>query len=412
MSDVELSRFFLSLVVLLSAALLFGRIFDFLRLPRVIGEIFAGLLLGPSLFGFFLPEQQAWLFRGFATQPVLLSTFYWLGLILLMFTAGLKGRSEFTGADRKLVGVLVIGSILLPLLIGWFCAPLFSTAQKGDALAFQIVVAIAVSVTSIPVISRIFIDLGMMETRFAQITVAAATIQDLALWVLLAIATALQRGEAARPIDQLAIVGYTLVFAVASVLLGPMLLRIAGRLSAQALTEASLTGYALLVCLVFVALASLLHVNVVFGALLAGIIIGRFTDPRLAAVKQRIGDLAIWFFVPIYFAIVGQRIDLYRDFDAALCFGFLLLSSIVKIISIVSAARLARRPWQEAVDFGVAMNTRGGPGIVLASVAHGAGIIDDRFFLALILASILTSLGAGLWFRWRLARGADFQLGV
>jgi Kef-type K+ transport system membrane component KefB len=158
------------------------------------------------------------------------------------------------------------------------------------------------------------------------------------------------------------------------------------------------------VCLFFVAAASLLGVNVVFGALVAGLVIGRFPSPHLAPVKQRIADIAIWFFVPIYFALVGVRLDLAHQVDWALASGFVAATTAVKLASVMLAARAAAVAWGRALDYAVAMNTRGGPGIVLASVAHAAGIIDDRMFTALVLASILTSLATGLWFRWRLAR--------
>ena len=121
-------------------------------------------------------------------------------------------------------------------------------------------------------------------------------------------------------------------------------------------------------------------------------------------MKQRIADIAIWFFVPIYFALVGLRLDLAHQFDVPLTLLFIVASTAIKLASCTIAARAAGAGWARALDYGVAMNTRGGPGIVLASVAHAAGIIDDRMFTALVLASILTSLATGLWLRWRLVR--------
>lgn len=408
MTDTELARLFLALVLLLSAALAGGHIFERLALPRVVGEIMGGLLLGPSLLGVLAPEAESWLFKGFDAQPALLSAFYWLGLILLMFTAGFKVQPVLPREDRHLMAALIVGSVILPFPFGYLVAPIFIDSNTGDPLAFGIVMGIAAAVTSIPVISRLFIDLGMMETRFARIVVAAASIQDLVLWVALAIATGIQQGRANDPASLLQIGGITIAFAIASIALGPALLRLAGRLAGGKFTEASLTGYTLLVCLIFVAMASLLHVNVIFGALLAGLIIGRFPASTFGPVKQRIADIAIWFFVPIYFALVGHRLNLADEFDWRLILLFLLASSAVKVFSVMAAVKMLRRPWLEAVDYGMAMNTRGGPGIVLASVAHAAGIIDGRMFIALVLASIFTALSAGLWFRWRLGQGVAY----
>lgn len=404
MNDSELARFFLSLVLLLTGALGGGHVFERLKLPRVIGEIVGGVVLGPSVLGLVFPEAPAWLFAGFPAQGALLSAFYWLGLVLLMFTAGFKLQAEGDGTSGRIVLALVLGALVLPFASGYLGAPFFAEARRGDEFAFALVLGIAAAVTSIPVISRIFLDLGLMGTGLARNVVGAATIQDLILWILLAVATAVQHGHATDTAGLLRVAAITLAFAVLSLAFGPAVVRAIGRQGLGKFSEASLTGYALLVCLFFVAVASLLSVNVVFGALVAGLVIGRFPSPHLAPVKQRIADIAIWFFVPIYFALVGLRLDLAQQFDGALTAAFVLATTAVKLASVLAAAKIAGAGWGRALDYGIAMNTRGGPGIVLASVAHAAGIVDDRLFTAFVLASILTSLATGLWFRWRLAR--------
>jgi Kef-type K+ transport system membrane component KefB len=404
MTDAELARLFLALVLLLSAALAGGHLCERVGLPRVIGEIGGGLIVGPSGLGVVAPGAEAWLFRGFETQSALLSTFYWLGLILLMFTAGFRVRPELPAAERRLVVWLVASSVLLQFPFGFLAAPAFASGRAGDPLAFAIVLGIAVAVTSIPVISRIFIDLGAMDSGFARVVLAAASVQDLLLWIALAVATGLQQGTTGG-VDKLQVAAITVAFALFSVALGPPLLRHAGRMTGGKFTEASLTGYTLLVCLIFVAMASLIGVNVIFGALLAGLIIGRFPAAAFGPVKQRISDISLWFFVPIYFALVGHSLNLARDADASLILGFLLASSAAKLASVMAAARAPGRHFRHALDLGMAMNTRGGPGIVLASVAHAAGIVDGRMFLALLLASVLTAVAAGWWFRRRRAEG-------
>jgi Kef-type K+ transport system membrane component KefB len=404
MTDSDLARFFLALVLVLTAALAGGHLFERLKLPRVIGEIVGGIALGPSALGLVLPQAQSWLFAGSGPQPALLSAFYWLGLILLMFTAGFRLRSHAEAEGRRMVVALVLGAFALPFAFGFLAAPLVADAARGDALAFRLVMGIGAAVTSIPVIARIFLEAGIMDSRFARDVVAAATLQDLILWVVLAVATALQHGKGAAPVDLAVVAAATVAFAVLSLWLGPSLLRFAGRFGVRHFSEASLTGYALLVCLFFVAAASLLGVNLVFGALVAGLVIARFPSPYLIPVKQRIADIAIWFFVPIYFALVGLRLDLNHQLDWQLAAGFVAATTVVKIGSVMIAARLAGAAAGTALDYAIAMNTRGGPGIVLASVALAAGIIDERMFTALVLASILTSLATGLWVRWRLAR--------
>lgn len=404
MNDSELARFFLSLVLLLFAALAGGHVFERLKLPRVVGEIAGGVALGPSVLGPISPSAQEWLFAGFPAQGALLSGFYWFGLVLLMFTAGFKMQAEGGGGSGRIVLALILGALVLPLVLGYAGAPLFAATRQGDAFAFKLVMGIAVAVTSIPVVSRIFLDLGLMTTTFARNVVSAAAIQDLVLWTLLAVATAVQHGEAADGTGIARVIATTLVFVLASLFFGPALLRAARRRLFGRLGEASLTGYSMLLCLAFVAAASLLEVNIVLAALVAGLVMGRFSSRHLVSVKQRIADVSIWFFVPIYFALVGVRLDLVYEFDASLTLSFILASTAVKLTSCTIAARIGGVDRARALDYGIAMNTRGGPGIVLASVALAAGIIDERMFTALVLASILTSLATGLWLRRRLVR--------
>jgi Kef-type K+ transport system membrane component KefB len=402
LTDAELGRFFLSLVLLLILALGGGQLFERLKMPRVIGEIAGGFALGPSVLGLVSLDAHEWLFAGFAAQGALLLVFYWFGLLLLMFTAGFKMHAVGGGGTSRIIPALIVGALTLPLAFGYASAPFFAGSRTGDPLAFQLVMAIAVAVTSIPVVSRIFLDIGLMNTAFARNVIAAATIQDLVLWTLLAVATAVQHGVATNTAGIARLISVTGAFVLVSLFLAPALVRTVRRRCFGKLSEASLTGYSLLLCLMFVAAASLLEVNMVFAALLAGMLMARFSSRHLIVAKERIADIAIWFFVPIYFALVGLKLDLAHEFDATLTLTFIVASTIVKLASCALAARAAGTDWAKALDYGVAMNTRGGPGIVLASVAHAAGIIDGRMFTALVLASILTSLATGIWLRRRL----------
>jgi Kef-type K+ transport system membrane component KefB len=414
MTDIELSRLLLGLVCLLTLALGLGRLFERLSMPSVVGEITAGLLLGPSVLGFVFPDIHEWLFKAFPIQEALLSAFYWVGLILLMFVAGFRVQREFALGDRRTIAIVLISSIALPMLGGWHLTLLLDTSRMmnstADPLAFHLVLAISVAVTSIPVISRIFLDLNLINTRFAKIVLMTATLQDVVLWIVLAIATGIASGQDAKGMPLVQAVVTTLVFLGLSVVLGPPLLTSIGRWLPIRRDTPALVGYTLLVCFALTAAASLLHINVIFGALIAGIVIGTLPHDRFAEVKQRISDVALWFFVPLYFAIVGLKIDLARQFDLGLTVVFLLASSALKFGSVALALRLTGRPLSTSIDYGIAMNTRGGPGIVLASVAHAFGIINDAFFITLVLASILTSLFTGAWLRWAIRRGHDFAM--
>jgi len=271
-------------------------------------------------------------------------------------------------------------------------------------LPLTLVIAIAFSVTSIRVISKIFLDLKIVETRFARIVLAAATIQDLVLWMGLSIATGLAQGSNAELGTLATTIFKAIIFIGLALVFGPRLLGRVTRMRFNLVRKASLTGYLFVICFLLVAVASLLSINLVFGALIAGMVVGAAPNEEFTAVKERISDISVGLFVPIYFALVGLKIDLPNDLDISFTLGFIAVSSAIEIGCVAIGVRLIGRNMVTSVNFGFAMNTRGGPGIVLASIALGAGIINETFYVTLVLAALLTSLFSGMWLRWLLAR--------
>jgi Kef-type K+ transport system membrane component KefB len=150
-----------------------------------------------------------------------------------------------------------------------------------------------------------------------------------------------------------------------------------------------------------------LNVNIVFGAFLAGIVIGLMPNEKFEKEKNHIKAIGLAFFIPVYFAIVGLKLDLIHSFEIGFFLWFLLFSSAFEITGTMIAAKLIKKDWLSSFNLGVAMNTRGGPGIVLATVVFDLGIINETFFVTLVLAAIVTSLAAGCWFKYVLSKGWD-----
>jgi Kef-type K+ transport system membrane component KefB len=161
----------------------------------------------------------------------------------------------------------------------------------------------------------------------------------------------------------------------------------------------------LLICFIFAFAANALDVNLVFGALLAGIVMGLMPQEHFGKAKEHIKDLSLAFFVPIYFALVGLKIDLVYHFVLVFFLGFMIFATTFAALGTLSALKLAKMDWLSSVNISVAMNARGGPGIVLATIAFDLGIINQTFFVTLVLVAIVTSLLAGYWFRYVISRG-------
>ena len=415
LADQELLRLFLAIVLLLGAAHTFGYLFQRFKMPRVIGEITGGVVLGPSLGGFLFPETYAQIFNGFDAEPKLLSTIYWLGLVLLMFISGFEIQKSINRQERRLISAILLGGTVMPFLAGWLTPVVYDCSsfvgEKGNLVAFQIIVGIAVAVTSIPVISKIFLDLNVINTRFAKIIVVAATIEDVILWGALAVATGIASREQMSLLSISSTVLLSLTFFAVCLFIMPRLMAFGNELRINVLVRSSVSGYTLLICFLFATMASLLGINVVFGALLAGVVVGSMPGKEFANVKTHIKEVSLGFFIPIYFAIVGLRLDLIHHFDILPLVGFLLFASGLKMGGTLLAAKLLRQNWLSGINLAVAMNTRGGPGIVLATVAFDLGIISESFFVILVMVSILTSLVAGYWFTFVLSKGWDLLAG-
>jgi Kef-type K+ transport system membrane component KefB len=400
-SGVDAARFCTVLLALLVFAHIFGHLFSKLKLPRVAGEITGGLMLGPTVLGAFAPELHRSLFV--FTQP--LSTVYWLGLVALMFISGLEVQKSVTRGDLRIVLALIGGATILPCLAG-FLAPLFydfSPYMGKDAhpVAFQIIVAVSVAVTSIPVISRIFMELEIIDTRFAKLVLAAATIQDVLLWIALGIATGMT--GASSPAAARVATGALAVVAVfvAFILMTRTLRSKAG----EPLLTVSRQSWRHTFSLGLPVLAIVMNVNVALAAFLAGILLGTGNRGGTSRGYRLAKNFAMGVLIPVYFAIVGMKLDMINHFNVTFFLGFLALSTLLETIGSMLAVRLTGVNWLSSFNFGVTMNARGGPGIVVSTIALEAGIINESFYSTLVMTAVVTSVMTGCWLRFAITRG-------
>lgn len=416
----EVARILIALTVFLMAAHLGGRLFARLRQPPVIGEIVGGLLLGASALGVVAPSVSGWLAPSDSPTAHVLGGIYQLGTVLMVFLAGLEMRQGSLGTERKTVLFTTVTGLVIPFAGGLAIAQLVDpgalAGPHGSAVSSSLVLGLAIAVTSIPVISRIMIDLGIMGTLFAQTVLTVAIVEDVLLYVVLAVILGLAHVQADTSYGLPALfpehaVGWDVVYYVAASLLFFAVCLVGGRAAFRWLAAGPLgmlerhSPAALrLVFLFALCLCCMgLGIDPIFGALMAGIAMAEKTEP-LSPGLGAVRGFSLAFFVPIYFALVGFRLDLVHDLDL-LFFGWLFaLACLIKFGSVWLGARLAGKSSSWSVNFAVAMNARGGPGIVLASVTFGAGVINGPFFVALVLLSVLTSQLAGAWLTRVLAR--------
>jgi Kef-type K+ transport system membrane component KefB len=365
------------------------------------------MLLGPALLGRFPAASR--LTAAANHQANSLNFIYWLGLLLLMFLSGAETRQLFTREERTEVSWLaIVGTgtpFLLALLLGpWLVRPQLY-GPNGNRVSLIIILAVGVAVTSVPVVSKIFADLKILHTRFARLVLGVAVLEDIGLWLALAVATATAGKTVLRPRELTYHLVTTVVFFGLGLTVLPRILKRINKLRFNILAKQSPVAYALSVLLGYCALAGLLDVSMVFAAFLAGFAVVHKKRKLFSEALEAIGKVSFAFFIPVYFAMVGLKLDLVRGLSLGMMAAFLVGSCLVKILSVSLGARLAGFRGLDMINLALTTNARGGPGIVLASVAFEAGIISPQFYTTLVVAAVVTSQMAGAWLDYVLRTG-------
>jgi Kef-type K+ transport system membrane component KefB len=350
---------------------------------------------------------------------IVLSFSYWFGLMLLMFVSGSATRSFMSRENQRATAwMLGIGTplpffITLGLGLAYLLPVDALVGTAGQRTSALLVLSIAVAVTSIPVITRIFYDLGILHTRFASLVLGSAVIEDIILWGVLAIATALVSSAtlAQQHVvnDITAHIAAAVIYMSIGILLAPAVLKRLHNSRWNFLIKASPLGYVMLILFAYGAVAAAFKINLVFAAFLAGFgLVGGIKGSereRFADTLDAITKFAFAVFIPLYFGLVGYKLVFGKDFSLIMLVAFLLGSSLLSLIAVGLGSRLAGFRRLDFVNLAVVANARGGPGIVLASVAYEAGIINGAFYTTLVLTAVFTSQIAGLWLRYVLSKG-------
>lgn len=399
LNENELTIMILALTCLLGSAAIFGYLFERLKAPRVVGEIFGGMIIGGSCLYHLFPNTISGVFMGFPEEGKILNIFYQLGLIFLMFSSGFNTKLEVKGKNKRILSCLIIGSTVIPMALA---VPFSLGFQKyfigdnGNQTAFIMVFMIAVAITSIPVISKIFFDIGIMDTKFSNIVLTASTFQDLVLWVLLNIAINITTTGEVN-------IWNFLIVSILTIAVFIIVELVSGKLKAKKMyiKEGSLLTTAFIFLFIIVVLLSLLNINVMYSAFLAGYIVKSFLqlgDGASDKIKV-ITDFSFSFFIPIYFALVGIQLDVINNFSLIRFILFFITAFILEAAGTILLLLFSGLKRNMIINFAITMNARGGPGIVLATVAYANKIINVEFFTVLILTTMLSSAIAGYWLR-------------
>lgn len=399
LNEQEIIMTLVALALLLAGAFLVGSLFERLKAPRVVGEILGGLLFGGTFLAHFFPGAMNTVFAAYPEEGKVLNIFYQLGLIFLMFLSGYNTKIEVDRKNSKLITCIFIGATVLPMAGSIPFISVFRDANigtLGNEVAFALVFTIGVAITSIPVISKIFFDMGIMNTRFSNTVLTASTLQDLLLWILLNAATRIATTGEVRFLEMLAVVLITLGLFVVVKLVSDH-----AKTLQMDLKPTYFYSISFVILLLVCAGLYKVGINIMYAAFLTGYVVKAVAgvDDKVRGLMDGLGNFAFSFFIPIYFALVGIQLNLLNDFSWLRFLAFFAIAFTLEGIGTLLMVQLTDLNRRSKINFAITMNARGGPGIVLATVAYSYDIISLEFFTVLILTTMLSSLIAGYWLR-------------
>lgn len=388
----------LQLVVILATARLCGLLLRYVGQPPVIGEMAAGLLLGPIVLGAAFPGFHAELFAPDSLPA--LSSLSTLGLVLFMFIVGAELRApEGVRSQLRTAGWVGVLSVLLPMAMGIGIAPLLhpTLAPAGVGFwPFALFMAAAMSITAFPIMARILKERGMTHTRIGRLSLSAAAIADVFAWIMLALVVALiGSGEGAVGFLKTTL-GLVLLCAVVFGGLRPLFGWLLRRYAADGQPAGMVLAALLIGVFACAAITQWLHLHPVFGAFLFGACLPR-DDRLLRSLIERLEHLAIIVLMPIFFALAGLSTTGDAFVGAGLgALGLILAAAVLgKIIGGAAGARMGGFTWRDSLAVGSLMNARALMELIVIKVGLDAGLIGPELFTMLLVMAILTTVMTG-----------------
>ncbi|MBU6165701.1 MAG: cation:proton antiporter [Alphaproteobacteria bacterium] len=396
------------LIIMIAAARTLNIVARRLGQPGAVGEIIAGLLLGPSLLGALAPALSLQLFG--ATPAPAVTIISQIGLTLLMFQIGME--FEFAHLDtpqhRKGAALIAGASVAVPLLaglgFGWFSAA--ALAPGIDPTLYALFCGNAMAITALPILGRILAQFGLTDRPLGVVAIAAAAVNDVAGWVLLASISALAAARFSGADLALQLAGIAALLIIARLVLAPLARRlvaalppVAGRIDPTLMAAMLALVFGLAIC------TYKLGIFAIFGGFLAGLIMHRHTG-FVAAWKGQVGGFVLVFFLPVFFTYTGLRTNLLGLglADLAWLALILVLAIAAKIIPVYAAARASGYTPAQAAVLGSLMNTRALMELIVLNIGRDLGVLPPAVFTMLVVMAVATTIMTGPLLKWLLPR--------
>ncbi|MBN8576910.1 MAG: cation:proton antiporter [Cytophagales bacterium] len=406
----KLSQFeVMGLLIQLGTMLIMGRLFAELarklKQPAVIGEILAGIILGPTILGMVNPAWFQSLFPA-GSASLVLDGFVQVAVVMLLFIAGLEvdlhivlqqGRQALYTSSLGLVIPFAIGFII-PYLFPTF----FGSMDAGRHLAFALFMGTSMAITALPVIARILMDLNIFKSRMGMLVISSAMINDLIGWLIFSVVLGMIGKE--QNLSVWNTVLFTVGFTAFMLTVGRWLInRGLPWVNKNLAWPGGLLSLALATCFLAAAYTEYLGIHAIFGAFIAGVALGdsqHLSERAKEIVHQFINNI----FAPLFFVSIGLKVNFIKNFDLTLTVVIIAIAFAGKIIGSGWGTRLGGFSWRESMAAAFGMNARGAMEIILGLVALDSGLINERVFVSLVIMALVTSMTSGPLMKWMLKK--------
>ena len=385
------------IITIVLVARIFGWIFRKIGQPSVIGEIIAGIVLGPSLFGMYFPDMKEALFPVASLGNLqLLSQ---IGLILFMFVIGMELDLKVLKNKANEAVVISHASIVIPFALGiglsYYIYHQF--APPGiEFLSFSLFMGIAMSITAFPVLARIVQERGIHKTRLGTIVITCAAADDITAWCILAVVIAIVK--AGSFVSSLYVIGLAFVYVLTMLfVVKPFLKRVGDLYAKKSNIKKSVVAIFLLTLIVSSYLSEIIGIHALFGAFLMGAIMPDIAKFRNVFI-DKVEDVSVILLLPLFFVFTGLRTEIGLINDAYLwkVTGCIIAVAVVgKFIGSALAAKFVGQNWRDSLTIGALMNTRGLMELVVLNIGYELGVLSPKVFTMMVIMALVTTFMTG-----------------
>lgn len=397
LSASDITIFLIGISIMLLFARVFGEISRHFKQAIVIGEIIAGIVLGPTIFGMLFPDFFNALFRDSKNVVIAYEGITTIAVIMLLLVSGMEVDLTVVLKQRKTALWTSLMGLIFPFsigfLVGYYFPDMLGIAHHDQKFVFALFIGTALSITALPVVAKTLMDLNILKTEIGAVIIASAMIDDFIGWIIFSIILGMI-GTSQHGFNFGTTIGLTFLFVGFVLLIGRKIINhFLPFINTKTSFPGGVISFILIIAFLGAAFTEFIGIHAIFGAFIVGIAVGDSVHLK-EHTREIIHQFITNIFAPLFFVSIGLRINFIANFDIVITLIFLLLAFIVKVIGCGFGAYWGGMKKNDAIVVGFGMNSRGAMEIILGILAYEAGIIEERVFVALVIMALVTSISS------------------